>query len=137
MPFIVENGITRFVTQAELDAYNQASTVPGTAPAGGTLLNLTPTDQTQLPEQYLIPNTTNARPGQDLPETFESYASPPTAGENDLVFLNTGENLGTADQEGFVQSNTGLNFLPEDVETPPGENDLVFLNKGKQGFICR
>lgn len=36
-------------------------------------------------------------------------------GADDLVFLNTGQNLGVADQDGFVQSSTGLNILPEDV----------------------
>jgi hypothetical protein len=36
-------------------------------------------------------------------------------GENDLVLLNTGQNLGAVDEAGFVQSSTGLNVLPEDV----------------------
>jgi hypothetical protein len=35
--------------------------------------------------------------------------------EDDLVLLNTGQNLGTTDEFGFVQSSTGLNVLPEDV----------------------
>jgi hypothetical protein len=43
-------------------------------------------------------------------------------GDNDLVFLNTGQNLGTVDEFGFVTDPvTGLNVLPEDV--PPGELD--------------
>jgi hypothetical protein len=34
--------------------------------------------------------------------------------EDGLIFLNTGENLGVPDEDGFVQSPTGLNILPED-----------------------
>ena len=43
-------------------------------------------------------------------------------GENDLVFLNTGQNLGTVDEFGFVTDPaTGLNILAEDQE--PGVPD--------------
>jgi hypothetical protein len=55
-----------------------------------------------------------------LPEDVET---PP--GENDLVFLNTGENLGTVDESGFVQSSTGLNVLPEDQEAGVPDGYLV------------
>lgn len=135
MPFIIENGVSRFVTQDELDAYNRASTVPGVVPAGGTLLNVTPSDQDEPPEQFLFPNTSNTSPGQELTETFESYAPlasvPPgadpeiTQDNNGLVFLNTGENLGVPDEFGFVQSSTGLNILPEDQETGVPDGYLV------------
>jgi hypothetical protein len=191
MPFIVENGVTRFVTKEEIDAYNRANPIGSiTVPAGGNLLNVTPTNQTQLPEQYLIPNTTNTSPGQALPETFEPYSSlvgvppgttpelpsevasgfydntpvnfltdptltaqndlaqeltgegvrvrsidlfPNTAipDENDLVFLNTGQNLGTVDESGFVQSSTGLNVLPEDQEA--GVTDGYLVEFGADG----
>lgn len=131
MPFVIENGVRRFITQEELDAYNQASTVPGVAPAGGTLLNVTPSDEGEPPEQFLLTNTVNTSPDQELPETFESYAPlvgvPPGADPEvpeeteGLVFLNTGENLGVPDEFGFVQTGTGLNILPEDQ--PAGEID--------------
>jgi hypothetical protein len=137
MPYIYENGELRFVTQEEIQAYNRANPVtppfrqaPAT-PAGGNILTVTPSSANQVPEEILIPNTTNTSPNQPLPETFESFASQPTIGEDDLVFLNTGQNLGAADEAGFVQSNTGLNFLPEDVEVPAGQDDLVFLNTGE------
>ena len=137
MPYIYENGELRFVTQAEIQAYNRANPVSppfreaAATPAGGNIVNVTPSQPTQVPEQILVPNTVSTSPDQPLPESFESYASPPTVGENDLVFLNTGENLGVADEDGFVQSSTGLSFLPEEVETPAGENDLVLLNTGE------
>jgi len=58
-----------------------------------------------------------------------------TVGEDDLVFLNTGQNLGAADEFGFVQGDTGLGILPEEqavgVGDAPGEDDLVFLNTGE------
>lgn len=41
---------------------------------------------------------------------------PDAVGENDLVFLNSGQNLGEVDEFGFVTDPvTGLNVLPEDV----------------------
>ena len=52
MPYISENGQTRFVTQAEFEAFNEANGIPGppprrgrstnstTAPAGGTVTDL-------------------------------------------------------------------------------------------------
>jgi hypothetical protein len=161
MPYIIENGQTRFVTQEELDAYNQATpSGTGTAPAGGNLVNVTPNGAGQVPEQYLIPNTTSTSPNQPLPETYEPYSSlvsvPPgtntelpsevasgfydntpvdatsftTPGENDLVLLNTGQNLGAVDEFGFVQTSGGLNVLPEDIQ-PVGADDLVFANSGQ------
>jgi hypothetical protein len=142
MPYIIENGQTRFVTKEELDAYNQAAAAgTDTAPAGGDLLNVTPIDPGQVPEQYLIPNTVNTSPGQPLTETYEPYSSlvavppgadpeVPTVGENDLVLLNTGQNLGAVDEFGFVQTSTGLNVLPEDIE-PVGADDLIFANTGQ------
>jgi hypothetical protein len=128
MPYIIENGVTRFVTKEEIDAYNKANPIGSlpVAPAGGTLTNVTPNNNDQIPEQYLVPNTTNTSPDQVLPEEYQPY------GDNDLVLLNTGENLGAVDEAGFVQTNTGLNILPEDAPTPAtGENDLLFLNTGE------
>jgi hypothetical protein len=43
------------------------------------------------------------------------FAGTTQPGEDDLVLLNTGQNLGPTDEFGFVQSSTGLNVLPEDV----------------------
>jgi hypothetical protein len=137
MPFIVENGEVRFISQEELDTY---TTPPGVladqdqiTAAGGTISNIVPSSLGQAPEQLFFPNTTNTSPDQQLTQTFESYSSlisiPPGAdpevpsgvGDNDLVFLNTGQNLGVPDEFGFVQTSTGLNILPEDQE--PGIPD--------------
>ena len=130
MPFIIENGQTRFVTQEEIDAYNQASTTPGIAPGGGTLLNVVPSND-EPPEQFLLTTTGNTSPDQELPQIFESYAPligvPPgadpefTAEPDGIIRLNDGANLGVPDQDGFVQTSTGLNILPEDQE--PGLPD--------------
>jgi hypothetical protein len=140
MPFIIENGATRFITQEELDAYNQASTTPGIAPAGGTLLNVIPTDN-EPPEQFLLTNTTNTSPDQELPQIFESYAPlvgvPPgadpefTAEPEGIIRLNDGANLGVPDEDGFVQTSTGLNILPEDQE--PGLPDGYLTEFGADG----
>lgn len=49
-----------------------------------------------------------------------------TAGPDDLVFLNTGQNLGVPDETGFVQDPvTGLNVLPEDVPAEDLEGYLT------------
>jgi hypothetical protein len=67
------------------------------------------------------------------PQDFSDFQD--TTDNNDLILLNTGENLGAVDGDGFVQSNTGLNILPEDIQpgipdgylvelTPDGENIL-------------
>ena len=126
MPYIIENGQTRFVTQAEIDAYTQATPAgTGTVPAGGNLLNVTPNGSDQIPEQYLTPNTTSTSPDQILTEEYQPY------GENDLVFLNTGQNLGATDEAGFVQTSTGLNVLPEDIPAEEADNQLVDLNSGE------
>jgi hypothetical protein len=53
----------------------------------------------------------------DLVQDSENdpFARPPV-GEDDLVFLNTGQNLGASDESGFVTDPvTGLNVLPQDV----------------------
>lgn len=126
MPYIVENGQLRFVTQQELDAYNQSSTAADTLPAGGELLRVTPVQESQIPEEILIPNTTNNTPNQELQEFSEPYSAlvgvPPGADpdvpeeQEGLVRLNDGRNLGVPDEFGFVQDPvTGLNVLPEDV----------------------
>jgi len=126
MPYIIENGQTRFVTQAEIEAYNQATPFGSqTVPAGGNLLNVTPSGSDQDPEQYLVPNTANTSPDQILVEEYQPY------GENDLVLLNTGQNLGTVDEAGFVQTDTGLNVLPEDIPVEQADNQLVNLNTGE------
>jgi hypothetical protein len=206
MPYIIENGQTRFVTQAEINAYNQANpfgSLP-VAPAGGTITNITPNQaeidnakitvengqsslrnreqalaqaqtngasattiaelqqnvenqrrvngfneenltslQGQVPQQFLVPNTTSTSPGQTLTETYEPYsglvtvppgADPevPAVGENNLVLLNTGQNLGTVDEFGFVEDPaTGLNVLPEDIPAEREGNELVNLNTGE------
>jgi len=219
MPYIVENGETRFVTQAEIDAYNKANPVgqspdalfeelrrrnqAGTVPAGGNIVNITPnqaeidnqkitvengrgslqdreqalerartarasptelaelqqnvdnqkranafneetlaTLQGQTPQELLVPNTTNTSPNQPLPETSQPYSGlvgvppgadpePPDRGDNDLVFANTGENLGVVDEAGFVTTSTGLNVLPEDIE--PGVPDGYLVEFGADG----
>jgi hypothetical protein len=142
MPFVIENGVRRFITQEELDAYNQASTTQGIAPAGGTLLNIVPAED-EPPEQFLLTNTVNTSPDQDLPETFESYSTlvgvPPgadpevpeeTAG---IIRLNDGANLGVPDEFGFVQSETGLLVLPEDQPVGQPEGYLTeFTPEGDQ-----
>lgn len=196
MPYIYENGELRFVTQAEIEAYNRANPVtppfaqaPAT-PAGGNILRVTPSSANQVPEEILIPNTTNTSPNQTLLETSEPYSTlvgvppgadpefpepefietstglnvlpedlpveeelefeddrvaliaepegaeddpfaAPQAGEEDLIFLNTGENLGVPDEFGFVQSSTGLNILPEDQ--PSGEIDGYLTEFGPEG----
>jgi hypothetical protein len=126
MPYIIENGVPRFVTQEEIDAYNRA-TPPGsgTVPAGGNLLNVTPDGSDQVPEQYLVPNTTNTSPDQILTEEYQPY------GENDLVLLNTGQNLGATDEAGFVLTSSGLNVLPEDIPVEEADNQLTNLNTGE------
>jgi hypothetical protein len=143
MPFVNINGRLVEVTQEQLDIYTLGqNTSAGGSPqtpeqaaidvaAGGNLVNVTPTSNNQIPEQILTPNTVNTSPGQDLPETFESYSSlvgvPPgadpefTAEPEGIIRLNDGVNLGVPDQDGFVQSSTGLNILPEDQL--PGEAD--------------
>lgn len=144
MPYIIENGKLRFVTKEELDAYNQANPISGATPAGGELLNVTPTSTGQIPEQILTPNTTNTSPDQTLVQTSEPYSSlagvPPGAdpevpsgvGDNDLVLLNNGQNLGVPDEFGFVQDPaTGLNVLPEDIE--PGVPDGYLVEFGAEG----
>ena len=48
MPYIYENGELRFVTQAEIEAYNKANPVTppfrqaSATPAGGNIVNVTP-----------------------------------------------------------------------------------------------
>lgn len=49
---------------------------------------------------------------------------PPPAGE-ELILLNDGTNLGVPDESGFVQSSTGLNVLPEDIEPAPPDGYLT------------
>jgi hypothetical protein len=133
MPYIIENGQTRFVTQEEIDAYNRATPAGSeTVPAGGTLLNVAPSNENEPPEQFLLTNTTNTSPDQELPQTFESYAPligvPPgadpevTTESEGIIRLNDGANLGVPDEFGFVVDPvTGLNILPEDQE--PGLPD--------------
>jgi len=139
MPFIVENGITRFVTQEELDAYNRASTTSGIVPAGGTLLNVVPSNENEPPEQFLLTNTTNTSPDQELPQTFESYAPligvPPgadpevTAEPEGIIRLNDGANLGVPDEFGFVEDPvTGIRRLPEDIPIELADGYLVELS---------
>jgi hypothetical protein len=126
MPYIVENGQLRFVTQQEFDAYTQSSSAANTLPAGGEILRVTPVEQSQVPEEILIPNTTNNTANQQLQEFSEPYSAlvgvPPGADpevpvENQgVVRLNDGANLGVPDEFGFVVDPvTGLNVLPEDV----------------------
>lgn len=145
MPYIIENGELKFVTQAEIDAFNQASTVDGQAPAGGEIVNIVPGQTGNPPTEILIQNTTNNEPNQPLNETYEPYSElvgvPPGAdpeardpvGENDLIFANTGENLGVPDEFGFVQTSTGLNVLPEDIEAGVPDGYLVeFTPEGER-----
>jgi hypothetical protein len=57
---------------------------------------------------------------------------PTEVGEDDLVLLNTGQNLGVADEAGFVEDPaTGLNVLPEDIPAEEADNQLVDLNTGE------
>lgn len=144
MPFVIENGIRRFITQEELDAYTQASPVPGVVPAGGSLLNIVPSDSQEPPEQFLLTNTENTSPDQDLPETFESYAPlvgvPPGADpevpdtQEGIVRLNDGANLGVPDEFGFVTDPvTGLSVLPEDQE--PGQPEGYLTQFGAEGDV--
>jgi hypothetical protein len=136
MPFIIENGFKRFITQQELDAYNQASANQDTVPGGGTLLNVTPSDEDEPPEQFLLTNTNNTSPGQELPEIFESYSPlvgvPPGADpevsepEEGLVRLNDGQNQGVPDEFGFVEDPvTGIRTLPEDIPIEDAEGYLT------------
>jgi hypothetical protein len=141
MPYIIENGELRFVTKEELDAYNQANPISGATPAGGELLNITPTSTGQIPEQILTPNTVNTSPNQVLAETYEPYSSlvdvPPGADPEvpeetqGIVRLNDGANLGVPDEFGFVQTSTGLNVLPEDID--PGLPDGYLVEFGAEG----
>ena len=232
MPYIIENGVTRFVTKEEIDAYNKANPVTppfresSATPAGGKITNVTPnqaeidnqkitvengrgslqdreqalsrartagaspavlaelqqgvenqrranafneetlaTIQGQVPQQFLVPNTTNTSPDQPLPETSQPYSAlvsvppgadpefpetddpvfveqdglnvlaedvPTAVGEDDLVLLNTGQNLGVADEAGFVEDPvTGLNVLPEDIPAEEADNQLTNLNTGE------
>ena len=99
MPYIYENGELRFVTQAEIEAYNQANPVgqspdalfrelqqrnqAGTVPAGGNIVNITPNQaQGQVPQEILIPNTTNTSPNQTLPVSNQPFTSTPAPAEN-------------------------------------------------------
>jgi len=146
MPYIVENGETRFVTQAELDAYNKANPVgqspdalfeelrqrnqAGTVPAGGNIVNVVPTNSNQTPEQILVPNTSNTSPNQELPQSFESYSDaediPVESRDGFLTDLNTGETY-AVDENGFTEID-GLNILPEDIPNQEAEDqELVPL----------
>ena len=88
-------------------------------------------DDEQLQQQE-IASTPAPIPASDLvgeppgAEADPNFQEPP--GENDLVLLNTGENLGVPDEFGFVQTGTGLNVLPEDQETGVPDGYLVELS---------
>jgi hypothetical protein len=141
MPYIVENGKLKFVTREQLDAYNQANPVSSIVPAGGQLLNVTPVETGQSPEQILSPNTTNTSPNQTLSESSQPYsglvdvppgADPEVPGTNeDLIRLNDGANLGVPDEFGFVEDPiTGIRTLPEDIPVEDTSGSLIRLNDG-------
>ena len=89
-------------------------------------------DDEQLQQQE-IASTPAPVPASDLvgePSGAEAdpnfQASP---GENDLVLLNTGQNLGVPDEFGFVVDPvTGLNVLPEDIEVGQPDGYLTELS---------
>jgi len=135
MPFVNINGRIVEISQEELDDYTSGNQT-GVA-AGGDIVNVVPVQAGQPPEQILTPNTVSTSPGQTLTETFQPYSSlvgvPPGAdpeisepGENDLVLVNTGQNLGVPDEFGFVEDPvTGIRRLPEDIPIEDAEGYLT------------
>jgi hypothetical protein len=157
MPFININGRLRQVTEAEYQAITgnpsqeaqlraagltQGNFVAGrlVVPVGGTQLvnnSVTSPILTQI-------NTTNNTPGQTLTTQFAQINRLPLAaapgadpeisepGENDLVLLNTGQNLGVPDEFGFVEDPvTGIRTLPEDIPIEDTSGSLIRLNDGQ------
>lgn len=76
-----------------------------------------------------VPQGFTQEEGVSLISEPEGTEADPTAqppvGEDDLVLLNNGQNLGVPDEDGFVQSSTGLNVLPEDIEPGMPEGYLT------------
>ena len=139
MPFVNINGQLVEVTQEQFDDYTVGNQT-GVA-AGGDIVNVVPVEPGQIPEQILIPNTASTSPDQPLPETFQPYSTlagvPPGADpevpepEEGLIRLNDGANLGVPDEDGFVETSTGLNVLPEDIPIEEPENQSTPLNLGE------
>lgn len=105
----VEREIIQDQNQANASGFTPAEIPANTVPQPATLQ--VPTDLITVP------------PGAD--------EDPTTVGENDLIFANTGENLGVPDEFGFVQTSTGLNVLPEDIE--PGIPDGYLVEITPEG----
>lgn len=82
-----------------------------------------------------VPQPVAEEQGIALISEPEGTENDPTAvaGENDLILLNNGQNLGTTDEFGFVQTSTGLNVLPEDIEPGMPEGYLTeFTPEGER-----
>ena len=139
MPFVNINGQLIEVTQEQLDNYTAGNQTE--VAAGGEIVNVVPVEPGQIPEQILTPNTASTSPDQTLTETFQPYSSlvavPPGADpevsepEEGLIRLNDGANLGVPDEDGFVETSTGLNVLPEDIPIEETENQSTPLNLGE------
>jgi hypothetical protein len=139
MPFVNINGQLIEVTQEQLDNYTAGNQTE--VAAGGDIVNVVPVESGQIPEQILTPNTASTSPDQTLTETFQPYSTlagvPPgadpevTEPEEGLVRLNDGANLGVPDEDGFVETSTGLNVLPEDIPIEEPENQSTPLNLGE------
>jgi hypothetical protein len=143
MPFVNINGQLLEVTQEQFDIYTlgQSRGVSGTpqtpaeaaaaVAAGGTI---TYTNQ----QEILNPNTVNTSPAQELETFYQPTSSlagvPPGADpevpepEAGIIRLNDGRNLGVPDADGFVQTGTGLNILPEDQEEGQADGYLTELS---------
>jgi hypothetical protein len=139
MPFVNINGQLVELTQEQLDNYTAGNQTE--VAAGGDIVNVVPVESGQIPEQILTPNTASTSPDQTLTETFQPYSSlvavPPGADpempepEEGLIRLNDGANLAVPDEDGFIETSTGLNVLPEDIPIEEPENQSTPLNLGE------
>ena len=139
MPFVNINGQLIEVTQEQLDNYTAGNQTE--VAAGGDIVNVVPVESGQIPEQILTPNTASTSPDQTLTETFQPYSSlvgvPPGADPEvfepsaGIIRLNDGANLGVPDEDGFVETSTGLNVLPEDIPIEEPDTQLTPFNSGE------
>lgn len=135
---------------ANLDLARQAAAqTNATGPNTGNNNFVAPAENPQVPSQPPIVGAGQIDPAPDnvapdtVPQDFTeeegvslisepegAEADPlaqPATDENAVIRLNDGANLGVPDQDGFVQSSTGLNVLPEDQEPGVPDGYLVEL----------
>jgi len=119
---------TDAVTTAEQNNFlrnqNEANET-GISPPASVNTQIDPQASLSPGEQIVTPSDlVGEPPGAEADPNFQA---PP--GENDLVLLNTGQNLGVPDEFGFVvDPATGLNVLPEDIEVGQPDGYLTELS---------